>query len=190
MGRPREFDPEYVLARALEVFWQKGFDGTSFTDLVSCTGILASSLYGAFGDKEALFLQVLDYYEKKHLGFIADSLRQSTCRAVAEMLLRSYVKLLAGTNGPLGCFRTNTCVTGSSKAARIQIEALKRKRLTEEALCKRFNIADETLPRYLPAHECARYVMTVSDGLAVQAIAGASTRELTCAAMTALNIFR
>ena len=63
MARPRNFDPDEVLGLAREVFWQKGFQGTSLDDITEATGLNKPSLYAAFGDKNALFLKVLDRYQ-------------------------------------------------------------------------------------------------------------------------------
>src|SRR5512139_3231149 len=61
-GRPRSFDPDEVLEHAMGVFWRKGFDATGVADLEAATGLGRQSLYGAFGDKRALFAQVVDFY--------------------------------------------------------------------------------------------------------------------------------
>ncbi|AUG52173.1 TetR/AcrR family transcriptional regulator [Thalassospira marina] len=62
MARPRAFDEESVLDNAMNVFWHKGFEGTSVQDLVDETGLNRASMYASFGDKKALFLRVLDHY--------------------------------------------------------------------------------------------------------------------------------
>ena len=62
MGRPREFDEDGVLERALHVFWRLGYEATSVTDLMEATGLAKGSLYKAFGDKRSLFLKALDRY--------------------------------------------------------------------------------------------------------------------------------
>ena len=62
MGRPREFDPDRALDRALEVFWRRGYEGASIADLTEAMGITKPSLYAAFGNKEELFRKTLDRY--------------------------------------------------------------------------------------------------------------------------------
>lgn len=64
MARPQEFDTQQVLRKAMAVFWQKGFEATSLTDLMAATGLSKSSLYGSFGDKRELFLAAFDVYRQ------------------------------------------------------------------------------------------------------------------------------
>jgi TetR/AcrR family transcriptional regulator, transcriptional repressor for nem operon len=64
MPRPKSFDPETALAKAMGVFWNKGYDAASIADLTEAMGINRFSLYDTFGDKRALYLKALDYYEK------------------------------------------------------------------------------------------------------------------------------
>ena len=105
MARPRSFDPETALGAALEVFWTKGFEATSISDLVEAMGIQRGSLYQTFGDKKALFLRALE-------GYLAQGLAHS------DELLASAESPLAGigqwfqdamTKCPsrLGCFGVN-----------------------------------------------------------------------------------
>ena len=65
IGRPREFDTERALELATLLFWRKGYEGTSLSDLTETLGITRPSLYAAFGNKEALFRLVLERYEAK-----------------------------------------------------------------------------------------------------------------------------
>ena len=80
-GRPREFDIETALGAALRVFWTKGYEGASLTELTEAMGVTRPSLYAAFGNKEALFSQALDLYEKDKLAYIGQAIEQPTARA-------------------------------------------------------------------------------------------------------------
>ena len=64
VGRPREFDAEEALAQIMDVFWAKGFEGASMSDLVTATGLKKGSLYAAFGDKRAMYLKALALYDR------------------------------------------------------------------------------------------------------------------------------
>jgi AcrR family transcriptional regulator len=73
-GRPRAFDADAALDRALEVFWRQGYEGTALSDLTEAMGINRPSLYAAFGNKEALFAKVLDRYTDGPGAFAAQAI--------------------------------------------------------------------------------------------------------------------
>src|SRR3954452_13828883 len=102
-GRPRQFDVDEALAAALRVFWTKGYEGASLTDLTEAMGIMKPSLYAAFGNKESLFRKALDLYEREKLEYAARALEQPSARGVAEVLLRGAVNNVTGPEEPHGC---------------------------------------------------------------------------------------
>src|SRR5262245_66262623 len=93
LGRPREFDLENALDRALEVFWRNGYEGTSIADLTEAMGINPPSLYADFGNKEGLFRKVVDRYIERYAGFWEDARAAPTARAMIEHLLRASVDI-------------------------------------------------------------------------------------------------
>ena len=101
-GRPREFCVDYALAKALRVFWEKGYEGTSLTDLTEAMGITRPSLYAAFGNKESLFRKTLDLYEREKLNYIGKALAEPTARRVAEAMLRGGVEIDTSRDEPHG----------------------------------------------------------------------------------------
>ena len=114
-GRPRAFEPEAALTQAMDVFWKDGFAATSLDDVSAATGLNRPSLYGAFGDKRALYLQAYRQY-RKHVNeafaplFAAsEPLREKLKR----ILLTALDLYLSGEEGPRGCF---TVLTASSDA--------------------------------------------------------------------------
>ena len=82
MGRPRSFDIDRALDRALQVFWRKGYEGTSLSDLTKAVGVNRPSLYAAFGDKKALFRKALDRYLTGPAAYTQEALKEPTARAV------------------------------------------------------------------------------------------------------------
>ncbi len=103
MGRPREFDVEKALDTASELFWRKGYEGTSLSDLTGAIGIMPPSFYSAFKSKEALFKQIVDRYQCGHLSFFAKALNQTTPLAVAERVLYGFADAYTTKPHPPGC---------------------------------------------------------------------------------------
>src|SRR5437762_7214529 len=98
IGRPREFDRQEALERAMELFWAQGYEGTTLADLQKAMGgITAPSFYAAFGSKEALFREVVDLYKGTQGAPVLKALMQgSTSRASIEGMLRAAVENVCG----------------------------------------------------------------------------------------------
>ncbi|WP_245592666.1 TetR/AcrR family transcriptional regulator [Actinomadura rifamycini] len=186
-GRPREFDVDERLDRALDVFWRQGYEGTALSDLTAAMGINRPSLYAAYGNKEALFRKVLDRYAEGPAGYVRDAVAEPTARAVTAAILRGTIEVVTG--GPGGClFVQGALVTGrQNDGARREIED--RRRFSEHMLTGRFDRARDEgdLPPGTDTAALAQYVWSVSYGLSVQAAGGASPDDLRRVADTALN---
>ncbi len=141
MGRPREFCIDGALDRALQVFWRRGFEGTSLTDLTEAMGITRPSLYAAYGNKEELFRKALDLYDEKYLAFTRDALDEPTARAVVERLLKGFADIATDKGHPPGCLGTNGALTCSAAAEPIRQELIKRRASYEQALRRRLEKA-------------------------------------------------
>ena len=89
MGRHREFDIEKAIAIATNLFWEKGYEGTSLSELTKAIGITPPSFYFAFGSKEGLFRKVIERYYMGELLHSEEAFRERTARAVVERALRS-----------------------------------------------------------------------------------------------------
>lgn len=114
-GRPRAFDPDAALTQAMDVFWKKGFAATSLDDLSAATGLNRPSLYGAFGDKRALYVQAYRRY-REHVRETFTPLFAGPAplrTKLRRMLLAALELYLSGEDGPRGCF---TVLTVSSDA--------------------------------------------------------------------------
>jgi AcrR family transcriptional regulator len=179
-GRPREFCVEHALAQALRVFWGKGYEGTSLSDLTEAMGITRPSLYAAFGNKEALFRKALQLYEREKLEYIGRALAQPTARGVAEVLLRGAVDNASSTEEPHGCLGVITSVACGAESQSIREEVLERGKVAKRALIDRLERAksEGDLPANVEVEALTNLLYAVVQGICIQAGAGASREEL------------
>jgi AcrR family transcriptional regulator len=179
-GRPRTFDAETALDKAMNVFWEKGYEGSSLPELTEAMGMNRPSLYAVFGNKENLFRLALDRYGATHDPLFNAALKEASARAVVEHFLRGNADAQTETDKPHGCLVINGALACSDDALPIRNSLIERRAASEERLRERFERAK--LDGDLPADSCsgqmARYVMTVSNGMAVQAAAGATRKQL------------
>ena len=137
MGRPREFDIEKALDTAGELFWRKGYEGTSLSDLTGAIGITPPSFYFAFKSKEALFKQVVDRYQCGHLGFFAEALNQTT--PFAERVLYGLADAYTSKPHPPGCLVLNCSLPCSEDTEdSIRHDLAERRKASRIELRKRF----------------------------------------------------
>jgi AcrR family transcriptional regulator len=179
-GRPRSFDLDKALDRALKVFWRKGYEGASMPDLTRAMGINRPSLYAAFGNKEALFLKAIDRYVQGPASHVSEALKERTALDVVNSLLCGTIELITDSRNPRGCFMVQGALACGDKADRIRREMVKQRAAFETALAERFNRAmtEGDLPPGSDPDDLARYVATISHGMAVQAAGGATRDDL------------
>jgi len=187
-GRPRSFCREEALDRAMTVFWRRGYEGASLADLTEAMDINPPSLYACFGSKEGLFKAVLERYDQRRAAFMTEVMAEPTAAMVAEKFLMGVAALVADTSGknPPGCLMLQG---GLSCGDDVIPETLARHRAEKEAmLCARFEQAKKSgdLAKSIDAAALARYLMVMSNGICVQAAAGASAKELREVAVIAL----
>lgn len=180
MGRHREFDLGRALETALSLFWQKGYEGTSFGDLTEATGVARPGLYAAFGNKEALFHRALDLYDEKYLGFMRDALDESTSFKVVQSILEGSVELHTMFSAHPGCLGITGALACSDEAESVRTELIRRRAVSQMALRRKLEEFQRRgdLPSSADCTALAAFVMAVSQGTAVQAKAGASKKVL------------
>lgn len=186
-GRPREFCPDAALAAALRVFWTKGYEGASLSDLTEGMGITRPSLYAAFGNKEALFRQALDLYERDKLAYISEAMREPSARAVASYLLYGAIETATGgeSRGCMGVIASVACqAVERSIRDDINERAEKAKRVIVERMARAINAGEFAVPT--DAESITRYLLAIMQGMSVQAQSGATRAELTQIAEAAL----
>src|SRR3954453_16458947 len=175
-GRPREFDVDHALAAALRVFWTKGYEGTSLSDLTEAMGITRPSLYAAFGNKESLFRKALDLYQREKLEYVGRAPEQPTARGVAEVLLRGAVNNVTSPEEPHGCLGVITASACGEEAQPVREEVLKRGQVIREALIARLERAkaEGDLPAEVNLEGLTSLLFAMLQGISVQAGGGAT----------------
>jgi AcrR family transcriptional regulator len=180
MGRPREFDPDQALDRALRVFWRSGYEGASIADLTEAMGITKPSLDAAFGNKEELFRKALDRYVDGPGGYVQVALAKPTAREVVQHLLYQAADAVTDPDNPPGCLAVQGALCCGEAAETIKQELMARRANGEQDLRKRFEraIAEGDLPKGSDAADLARYISAVVQGMAVQAAGGVHREQL------------
>ncbi|GLZ14281.1 TetR family transcriptional regulator [Actinomadura sp. NBRC 104425] len=188
-GRPRAFDVDEALDRALEVFWRQGYEGTALSDLTAAMGISRPSLYAAYGNKEALFRKVLDRYLDGPGGYLRQALLAPTARAVAEELLRGAIRATTAEGRPRGCLVVQSALATGEDAAPVRRHVRAHRRASQAALRERLERAraEGDLPPDADTAALARYLWTTVYGLSVQAAGGAAREDLERVAELALS---
>lgn len=145
MPRPPSFDRTEVITRATEVFWQRGYDRTSVSDLVQATGLKPGSLYAAFGSKKGVFLEVLKAYQADSAGRLQDSLRQSRSPLEAiRCFFEELVEEALEDSRCRGCLMVNTMLEYSHHDPDVQSELNAGLRSIERLFGEALHDASET----------------------------------------------
>ena len=186
-GRPRAFDPDAALERAMHVFWAKGYEGAALSDLTRAMRINRPSLYAAFGNKEQLFRKVLDRYMDGPAAYFGKALAAPKARDVVEEIFLGTARMGDDPRIPAGCLMVQGALACGDAAVRKDVAA--RRAAVEGVLRRRLQQAkrEGDLPRNANPGDLAHYVMTVVRGMAVQSAGGARSDQLRRVAKIALR---
>lgn len=188
-GRPREFDVETALDRAVELFWRNGYEGTSIADLITALGITRASLYAAFGSKEDLFRRVMDRYEHRAGGYRRAAQDAPSLQEAVRLLMEGPVDLHGDVQNPPGCLGVQGALAASPLSQAVRDDLAARRRLGERGIRERLQRAQEDgdLPASSRPADLARYLSALIYGMAVLAADGANRDDLERVAALALR---
>src|ERR1700760_3095997 len=160
MARTRDFDLDQAVDQAMLLFWRKGYEGTSLTDLTEAMGINRPSLYAAFGSKEGLFQRAVERYVAGPGSCVEDALRAPTARGVFELLLRAYSDVPGkDEERPPGCMIVQGALVCSEEGKVVHDQLASMRQAAEAATRERFRRAkaEGDLPADESPAELSRY---------------------------------
>jgi AcrR family transcriptional regulator len=181
-GRPAVFDRGRALKEAMKLFWERGYEGTSFDDLIGAMGISASSFYNSFGSKEALYCEATQSYLEwaGHWFFAILNDPSTDTKTAFALLFEATAEEFTRGDHPLGCMVSlagTHCAPGMKNIRDMMAE---HRAFSESAMAARIRkgIADGDVPAGTDCGMLAAYYSAVARGLAVQARDGASREKL------------
>jgi AcrR family transcriptional regulator len=178
-GRPRSFDREVALDKAIRLFWRRGYETTSMRDLTVELGIGAPSLYSAFGSKQQLFAEAVRVYDRQYGGFIEAALAEEPTakRAAARMLAEAPARYTR-RGLPPGCLVISGDAGTTDDLVARQLRRLRRSKVTALSARIRADVAAGQLPADTDADAIAQYTMSALAGIALAARDGISRAVL------------
>jgi AcrR family transcriptional regulator len=186
-GRPRSFDRDDALKRAMLLFWKHGYDATAISLLTKAMGIGAPSLYAAFGDKRALFKEALDRYMATYGSFMrALQEEESDPRGAIERLLLGAAAMFTSGDHPPGCMVITSATNCGPESTAVEKRLRTIRAGTVRALEEKIAKGPRGLPPRTSAHALALFFSTTLQGMSAQARDGATREELEAIARAAL----
>jgi AcrR family transcriptional regulator len=180
-GRPRGFDRKQALDQAMRVFWTKGYEGASISDLKAAMGIGSPSLYAAFGSKEELFREAVELYQATEGSENWRSLQAApTAREGIEGVLYATAKAFSRTDMPTGCLVVLSALSTNESNEPIRHILLSERLGCVKALEARLQraVKEGELSREVDIRSVARFYATVHEGMSIQSRDGASPETL------------
>ncbi|WP_212646722.1 TetR/AcrR family transcriptional regulator [Delftia sp. PE138] len=188
-GRPREFDRDQALERAMLAFWRRGYEGTSMADLVQALGIASARIYAAFGSKQDLFREAVQRYEAGDGGFADRAMAQEPrVRDALARVLRDAVATYTDDAHPLGCMVVTAATNCAEENEALAAWLAEHRRQRTQSLIDRLQRAlDEgELRAGTDVQALGDFYATQLHGISVQARDGVPRQRLLAAVETAL----
>ncbi|MBT2558780.1 TetR/AcrR family transcriptional regulator [Hymenobacter sp. ISL-91] len=180
MSRPQEFDTSEALYQALGVFWRKGYEATSLTELLTATGLSKSSLYATFGSKRELFMAAFDTYRQDRARAAHHVLEQGPVRPAIDAFFHQLFANVNDAEPAFGCMSINQAVELAPHDAEVRQRVVQDLQSMENLLTRTIERGQQsgalTSPR--PARDLAKLLVLAFPGLQVMARAGYSTQQL------------
>ncbi len=180
-GRPVGFDRCLALRQAMRLFWDRGYEGTSFDELVGAMGISASSFYNTFGSKERLYQEAVDAYAAKSATWFVGELEAAgDARSALHNVLSAAARQFTQGDEPTGCMISISCTTLPPALEGLREYMAGQRRSSEAAMAARIRrgVQEGDVPPDTDVDALAAYCSTLSRGLAIQARDGASRERL------------
>lgn len=188
MPRPRKFDEAEVVDKAMQLFWEKGYRGTSPRDLMEATGLSKSSLYNTFGSKSGLFERALQHYAATNAEQLEQLLAEPNLRTALSQLLTLNLELATGPT-PRACLVASTSMEGQACGEAVLSMAQSAQRQVHAVFTARLarGQADGHARTDRSAESLAWFIMNHNAGLHVLARTGSPREELAQLSALALD---
>ncbi|MGW0664943.1 TetR/AcrR family transcriptional regulator [Streptodolium elevatio] len=190
MARTKEFDPDAVLQRALELFWQKGYEATSMADLVEHLGIARASVYATYGGKRDLYAKALDRYLENGIDFVGLMSQPGPVLPAIRALVGRFAEEAGRDTAKRGCFLVNTAVEMSAHDAGLAHKVASTWDVIEAALLSGLTRAQAQgeIPPDRDPRAIARFLLTVLQGMRVMGKASADPARMRATAEQTLSV--
>jgi TetR/AcrR family transcriptional repressor of nem operon len=183
MARPREFDTDTVLQALRDVFWEHGYEGTSYANIIAATGLQKGSLYAAFGDKRSLYLEALARYDTGHVSdgvAMLSNTDQTGAKRIGN-LMQALVDSAETKQGRWGCLLCNAAVDQAPFNEPTEVVVMKSMNRMKRAIAKAV--------KDTPAADKADLIWALYFGGRVVIKSGASKATLRAIKKQALSLF-
>ncbi|WP_338655114.1 TetR/AcrR family transcriptional regulator [Methylophilus sp. DW102] len=192
-GRPRSFDKSLALRNAMYVFWAKGYEGTTMSDLVEAIGVKGPSVYAAFGNKDSIFVEAVKAYSEMILNGPLSSLTEEPDIYISiKKLLESNLSFFMNSANPRGCLIMTSAINATPEHSELVDLVRSYREEYKELLIKRFQLAidQKQIREEFNSLDLAEYYLMVIHGMALRAKDGSNFKQLSKAVEMSLSGLR